>query len=170
MRTKIIIFSLFFLALLTSCGMYKKTGREVPQNAQERARQNVEEGKGISIKGLLNKDGNTNYQFSSSNPMWRATLETLDFLPLSNVDYSGGVVITDWYSDNLNNSDSIKISIQFLSNEVRSDSLKINVYKKKCNSTNACQVKLTESKIKNELLEVILVKAKTLEKNAKTKK
>ena len=170
MRTKNIIFSLFLLAMLTSCGMYKKTGIETPQNAQERARQNVEQGKGISIKGLLNKDGNTNYQFSSSNPMWRATLETLDFLPLSNVDYSGGVVITDWYSDNLNNSDSIKISIQFLSNEVRSDSLKINVYKKKCNSKNACQVKLTESKIKNELLEVILVKAKTLEKNAKTKK
>ena len=99
--------------------------------------------------------------------MWRATLETLDFLPLSNVDYSGGVVITDWYSDNLNNNDSIKISVQFLSNQIRADSLKINIYKKACNAQNNCRVKLTESKIKNELLEVILVKAKTLEKNTK---
>ncbi len=172
MGLKIIIFSLLLLTTLSSCGAlgYKKSSNEIPQNAQERARKNVKEGRGVSIGGMLNRGGNTNYEFSTSNPMWRATLETLDFLPLANVDYSGGVVITDWYSDNLNNNDSIKISVQFLSNEVRSDSLKINVYQKKCTESNACQVKLTESKIKNELLEVILVKAKSLEKTAKTKK
>ena len=164
MGLKIIIFSLLLLTTLSSCGAlgYKKSSNEIPQNAQERARKNVKEGRGVSIGGMLNRGGNTNYEFSTSNPMWRATLE--------NVDYSGGVVITDWYSDNLNNNDSIKISVQFLSNEVRSDSLKINVYQKKCTASNACQVKLTESKIKNELLEVILVKAKSLEKTAKTKK
>ena len=49
--------------------------------------------------------------------MWRASLETLDFLPLTTVDYSGGIIITDWYFDNTGKSEeSIKISIRFLSN------------------------------------------------------
>tara|TARA_B100000780_G_C21104253_1_gene445797 strand:+ start:360 stop:866 length:507 start_codon:yes stop_codon:yes gene_type:complete len=167
MSKKIIFLCLFLSIFVTSCGGFKKTSPDVPQNAQERARKNVEEGRGASIGGLLKGRKGTNYEFSTSNPLWRATLETLDFLPLSNVDYSGGVVITDWYSDNLNNNDSIKISVQFLSNQIRADSLKINIYKKACNAQNNCRVKLTESKIKNELLEVILVKAKTLEKNTK---
>jgi len=170
MTRKIILYSVFLSLLLGACGIYKKKDPNVPQNAQERARKNVEEGRGVSIKGLMGGKKGTNYEFSTSNPMWRATLESLDFLPLSNVDYSGGVIISDWYSDNLNNSDSIKISIQFLSNEIRSDSLKINIYKKKCSSLNSCQVNLTESKIKNELLKVIIVKAKELEKNATNKK
>ena len=65
--------------------------------------------------------------------MWRASLETLDFLPLTTVDYSGGMIITDWYSENNNNNESIKITVRFLSNEIRSDSLKLIVHKKNCN-------------------------------------
>ena len=168
---KIILYSFFISFFLTSCGIYKKTDRDTPQSASDRAQKNIKEGRGVSIGSVLGggKRG-TNYEFSTSNPMWRATLEALDFLPLSNVDYSGGIVITDWYSDNLSSNDSIKISVQFLSNEIRSDSLKINVYIKKCSSTNNCKVNLTESKIKNELLEVILTNATSLKKKTKTKK
>ena len=61
--------------------------------------------------------------------MWRASLEILDFLPLTTVDYSGGMIITDWYSENSSN-ESIKITVRFLANEVRADSLKIIVHKK----------------------------------------
>ena len=64
---------------------------------------------------MMNRKGKTNYEFSTSNPMWRASLETLDFLPLTTVDYSGGMIITDWYSDNNSQSESIKISVRFLS-------------------------------------------------------
>lgn len=157
--------------LLSSCGIYKKVDtREVPVNAQERARKNVEEGKGISVKGLLRGNKGSTYEFSTSNPMWRASLETLDFIPLSNVDYSGGVIITDWYTDKLSSKEAIKISVQFLSNEVRTDSIKINIYKKECNANNICRVQLTESKIKDELLRSILSKAARLEKTDKIKK
>ena len=95
---------------------------------------NVEEGRGASIKRNIGNRGKTNYEFSTSNPMWRASLEILDFLPLTTVDYSGGMIITDWYSDNSKFNESIKITIRFLSNEVRSDSLKIIVHKKNCSS------------------------------------
>ena len=90
--------------------------RKVPVNAQERAKKNIEEGRGYSIGNILNRDKNTNYEFSTSNPMWRASLEILDFLPLTTVDYSGGMIISDWYTNNTSsNEESIKISVRFLS-------------------------------------------------------
>ena len=82
----------------------------------------------------------TNYEFSTSNPMWRASLETLDFLPLTTVDYSGGIIITDWYYDNNSSRDSIKISLRFLSNDIRSESLKVIVHKKTCANNNNCKI------------------------------
>ena len=126
----------FFIILLSmsvySCGplKYKPVdARKVSPNADERVRKNLEEGRGFTLLGG-NKDKGTSYQFASSNPMWRATLEILDFLPLSNVDYSGGIITTDWYNEGTSTDESIKITIRFLTNEVRSDGLKIIVHKK----------------------------------------
>lgn len=159
----IIIFACFF----SSCGIYKKTDSNVPQNALERAKKNVEEGRGVSAKGLFSRNG-TNFEFSSSNPLWRASLETLDFMPLTNVDYSGGVISTDWYSDT-NSKDSIKITIRFLSNEVSSNSLKIIVHQKVCADNLRCSVKTLKSKLEDQLRKEILGKAAMLQKNQKSK-
>ena len=91
---------------------------------QKRARQNVEEGRGFHLKNLGNRK--TTYQFSTSNPLWRATFDVIDFMPLVTVDYSGGMIITDWYTDSNTSNDSLKFTIRFLSNEIRADSLKNN--------------------------------------------
>ena len=56
--------------------------------------------------------------------MWRASLETLDFIPLSTVDYSSEMIITDWYNDNNSIDESLKISVRFMSNEIRQIVLK----------------------------------------------
>ena len=166
---KITIILTAFLLLLTSCGIYKKSdARDIPSKGSERARKNVNEGRGISLKGLT--DRKTSYQFSSSNPMWRATLEILDFLPLSTVDYSGGVIISDWYGDQSSENDSIKISIRFLSNEIQSNSLTVSVHKKSCTTPTKCSVKKIKSKIEEELKISILKKAALLEKESKEKK
>lgn len=165
------IISIFSIIIFISgCGSKFGDARKTPTNALERARKNVEEGRGAGLGDLLGRGGNTSYEFSSSNPMWRASLETLDFLPLNTVDYSGGMIISDWYSDNSSN-DSLKITIRFLSNEVRSDSLKIIVHQKNCTANQNCRVKLMESStIINELRSTIVRKAAVLEKEAKTKK
>ena len=146
--------------------------RERPVNAQERARQNVEQGKGVSINKMLKRRENTNFQFSSSNPLWRASLETLDFLPMTTVDYAGGMIISDWYSDNTASSnESIKITIRFLSNEVRSNSLKIIVHKKICKNISSCNTSILEnSAISQELITTIVRKAALMEKADKEKK
>ena len=173
--TKFLI-SLSLVLFLTNCGkdFFKKVDtRKVPVNAQERARKNVEEGKGVSINKILNRrGGNTNFQFSSSNPLWRASLETLDFLPMTTVDYAGGMIISDWYSDNTASSnESIKITIRFLSNEVRSNSLKIIVHKKICKTISSCNTSILEnSAISQELITTIVRKAALMEKADKEKK
>ena len=160
------------LIMLTSCEALKPKKvdtREVSIKGSERARKNVDEGGGVSLKGMMRGRG-TNFEFSSSNPMWRASLEILDFLPLSTVDYSGGMIVSDWYTGDSSN-ESIKISIRFLSNEIRSDSLKIIVHKKKCASNLTCQTKLlNNSKISQELRSTILAKAAQLEIESKNKK
>ena len=171
MLKRIIIFALITL-LFSSCTAFKPKKvdtREVPTNAQERARKNVEEGQGISLKDIVGGRG-TNFEFSTSNPMWRASLEILDFLPLATVDYSGGMIITDWYSEN-NTNDAIKITVRFLANEVRTESLKVRVHKKTCTSDQNCKIVLLKrNKISDELLASIIRKAAELEKQSSKKK
>ena len=172
MFKKIIFFSVL-LAILNSCEAIKPKKvdtRETPVNAQERARKNIEEGKGASLKDLIGRGGSTSYEFSTSNSMWRASLEILDFLPLTTVDYSGGMIITDWYSEN-NDNDSLKITVRFLGNDVRTESLKILVHRKTCQTNNSCKVSLLKgSKINNELMSSILSLAAKLEIEKKKKK
>ncbi len=128
---KLIFITLLF-AQLTSCGLYKPTdARKVSPNADERVKQNQKEGKGLRL-GNLGRSKGGDFQFASSNEMWRATLDILDFVPLNNADYGGGIIITDWYSDNTSNNESIKISLRFLGNDIRSESLKVIVHKKTC--------------------------------------
>ena len=154
-----------FLILLNSCGIGKiwdpADARKVSPNVNERVQKNLEEGKGMSINKLLKGDGSkgTTYQFASSNPMWRATLDILDFLPLANVDYSGGIITTDWYNEGTSSDESIKITVRFLTNEIRSDGLKIVVHKKRCNVQQNCAVKKISSSLEHELRVAILKKA-----------
>ena len=168
-----IIILLFALLFLNSCkGLSDVDARKTPTNALERARKNVEEGKAAGVGTLFGRGGNTNFEFSTSNPMWRASLEILDFIPMTTVDYAGGMIISDWYSDNSSNAnESIKITIRFLSNEVRSDSLKVVVHKKICEKSLDCKVDLlSNSLISQELRSSIIRKAALLEKEGKEKK
>ncbi len=164
---KIIAFFLIFL-LTASCGGFQKVDtRKVPISGPERAKKNVAEGRGVSLGKALGRSGNTNYEFSTSNPMWRATLDILDFLPLSTVDYSGGVIISDWYTDNANKNQALKITVRFLSNKVQTNSIKVTVHKKKCSVNQTCNVEIFKSRIQEELIASILKEAAILEKQQK---
>ena len=165
-RKKIILafVTIITFSLINGCGIWDPAdARKVSPNADERVRKNLEEGKGITLMGGI-KGGKTSYQFASSNPMWRASLEILDFLPLSNVDYSGGIITTDWYNEGTAADESIKITIRFLTNEIRSDGLKIIVHKKKCSVQQTCSVRKISSALEHELQVAILKKATIFEK------
>tara|TARA_B100001996_G_C18660527_1_gene592874 strand:+ start:710 stop:1285 length:576 start_codon:yes stop_codon:yes gene_type:complete len=156
---------ILFFIFLNSCGIYKPVdARKVSPNADERVKKNLEEGKGFSLGGAFGGSKSTNYQFASSNPLWRAALEILDFLPLANVDYSGGIITTDWYNEGTSSDESLKITVRFLTNEIRADGLKVIIHKKKCSLKQVCSVKKITSTLEAELQVAILKKASIFEK------
>ena len=159
-----LILSIFLILFITSCGLYKKSdSRKVSPNPQERVKENMEKGEGFRIKNL-GKGKNGNFQFASSNEMWRATLDVLDFAPLGNVDYSGGLIITDWFNDAAEPRNSLKITVRFLSNEIRADGLEVSLHKKTCNQNLECSVKKYLSKTSNEIKLAILKRATKISK------
>ena len=155
--------TLFFLILLAgftnSCGLYKYSdARKNPTNANERIQKNMESGKGFRLGNLGNKGGGE-FMFASSNPLWRASIDKLSFAPLSNVDYAGGIIVTDWFSDG-SSDEQLKITIRFLSNELRSDALNVIIHKKVCDqSLSNCNVSKIENSLNQEIRLAILKKA-----------
>tara|TARA_A100000164_G_scaffold168738_1_gene149808 strand:- start:1034 stop:1609 length:576 start_codon:yes stop_codon:yes gene_type:complete len=164
-----LLIPLIFIAL-SSCG----TGGDARKNPPEpelRVKRNLEEGRGFTIDNVLKnrKKRGGDFEFASSNELWRASLDTIDFMPLSSVNYSGGIIITDWYSDDSNIDESVKISIRFLTNEVRADALNIKVFYKKCNQVMNCKISQKKGTLVTELKRKILNKAATYKKEKKDK-
>ena len=154
--------------LLNSCGM-GADATKYPPDPKLRVQKNIEEGRGFRLSNTLGKKGGGNFEFASSNELWRASLDTIDFMPLSSVNYSGGIIITDWYSGNLNSNENIKISIRFLSNEIRSDAVDIKIFKKICDEKNKCVINESVGELNKELQRKILQKAKIYETQKKDK-
>lgn len=156
-----ILLVLFLATSITSCGLYKKTdSRTNPVNDAEKRKKNLEEGRGFRLSTAMKNKGGT-FDFASSNAMWRASLDVLNFIPLVNADYGGGIIITDWFSEN-NSKDSIKITVMFLSNEIRADGLQIIIHEKKC-INEICKTSLLENNTNNEIKLAILKKAAFLQ-------
>ena len=174
---KIVIFLISTSILLSACGgkipgIPGADARKFPADPKERVKKNLEEGRGFTLNeafGNATKGGV--FDFASSNELWRASLDVIDFMPLSSVNYSGGIIITDWYLDENNPNESIKISIRFLTNEIRSDALDVKVFTRKCldNSLN-CKIIETNKILVTEIKKEILKKAAIYEKEAKIKK
>ena len=167
------VFFLFLTVLISSCGNVGSIfdpKEPIDPDARKRARENAKEGRGIVFGSGGNK--RTTYQFATSNPLWRASLDTLDFMVLATVDYAGGLIISDWYSDN-NPDEAIKITLRFLDNEVRVDSLKVTIHKKICKNNN-CKTQKIDSDLSFDIKDKILKKAaylvKTDKKEMKSKK
>ena len=143
--------------------------RQFPPDAESRVKKNIEEGRGFRFFDESNKGGSGNFDFASSNSLWRASLDTIDFMPLASANYSGGIIITDWYSSDTGSSEAIKITIRFLTNEIRSDALDIKVFYKKCASNQNCAIIEKSENIKKELSKKILTKAAVYEAETKVK-
>jgi len=159
---------LILLLLIINCSKTDPvTGEKIliEPNPQVKARQAVDQGGGIFgdvLKGGKSSNSNT-YDFSSSNILWRATLKTLDFMPLLNADYQGGVIIYDWYSDNDNYKEQIKVTVRFLNNQLRSDSINIVAHKKICEeNTIKCKTIKLDDKFNSEIKDTILTSARAL--------
>ena len=163
-----IVISIISLLILSSC---KNAGdaRKRPPNVKDRVQKNIEEGRGFTLMGSAKKNIGE-FDFASSNELWRATLDTLDFMPLALANYSGGVIVTDWYSHNDKSNESVKISVRFLSNQVRSDALLVKVFYKNCSVQQTCKISDRSGVLSDDLTNKILSKAALYEKENKSKK
>ena len=168
-KIKIIsILLLFGSALITLNSCTGADARKVSPDPAERVKKNLEEGKGFRLMDAVRKEQGGDFLFASANELWRASLDTIDFMPLASVNYSGGIIITDWYSDG-NSDEALKISIRFLTNEVRSDALDIKIFYKKCKDIINCKITEKTGTLVTELKKKILSKAAIYKKENKKK-
>ena len=169
---KLIIFLLVLIPLINSCGPFKPKkvdARNIPAKGSDRVKKNIEEGRGFKLFDSKNFGGGK-FDFASSNELWRASLDAIDFMPLVSANYSGGIIITDWYSEQNSNNESVKISIRFLTNEITAGALDIKVFKKICPIQNQCITTETGDELIRELKKNILRKAAIYEKENQLKR
>ena len=162
MKKTINIFLILVLALFSNACTKNKDSADgtiiKKKKRDHNLKKRADEYKGAIIggkDGVLFGGGQSTAQFAADNMLWRASLETLNFIPLSSANYSGGVIITDWYAKQ-NSKDAIKIQVVFKSDELSTNSIEIISHKKVCNN-NGCRTTAMDqnfnSKIKNKILE-----------------
>ena len=165
---KITIFLIISSFFLFSCsGLTENRGdaRKSPPNPELRVKRNIEEGRGFRLMDKIKTGEGTNYEFASSNELWRASLDILDFMPLASVNYSGGMIITDRYSEDPNSNQSIKISTRFLTNEIRSDAIEVKVFQKDCVDVSKCKITEGSQELRDKLKKEVLKTATNYKKN-----
>jgi hypothetical protein len=169
-----ILLTFILVVFLTSCKNGKLPGgdaRKFPDDPKLRVKKNLEEGRGFRLNDAVgNMSRGRVFDFASSNELWRASLDVIDFMPLLSANYSGGIIITDWYSDNTNSNESLKITIRFLTNEIRSDAIDVKVHNKVCsNDLLKCEIIQTDGVLVTEIKKKILKQAAIYEKQSKDK-
>jgi hypothetical protein len=166
---KISIFLILIPLTLNSCAN-RGDARKSPPDPDERIAKNMAEGRGFRLMEKMKTGRGGNFEFASSNELWRASLDVIDFMPLTSANYSGGIIITDWYSDSENDGESIKFVIRFLTNEIRSDAIDLKIFYKNCRSVNNCKVSEKVNELNSEITKEILKRAVRYKEEAKDKK
>tara|TARA_Y100001936_G_C15860857_1_gene552397 strand:+ start:73 stop:627 length:555 start_codon:yes stop_codon:yes gene_type:complete len=166
-----LVFWITISLILNSCGgkIPGADARKISPDPKDRVKKNLEEGKGFRLSESFGGNNSGTFEFATSNELWRASLDIIDFMPLASANYGGGILITDWYSEDTNLNESIKISIRFLTNEIRSDSLDIKIFYKKCETALNCVITEQAGNLRNELTKKILKKAAIYAKETKDK-
>ena len=169
-KTLIIASSLLFLLSCqkedSKSKVFKK--KNIEPNLNKRAENYVEDGGGILNK-MKGSQGTGNFEFATANVLWRASLKTLDFIPIQSANYSGGVLVTDWYSGSLDSNSSIKIEVRFKSTELSPSSIDVLSYKRTCKNMNCSTTKL-ESNFSRDIKVKILNNAREISIKEKSKK
>ena len=169
---KLLVLFAIFIAIFSCAKKDTVDDQTFEPDPAKRARAVADKGGGIFGNINNQKTSGNAVDFASTNVLWRATLKSLDFLPLVNADYSGGIVIYDWYGNTENSNDQIKISIRFLNNELRSDSLEVIIHKKNCTNFEKCITKKIDDNLNREIKDKILNTARIIkiEESKKDKK
>jgi len=174
LMTNMRFLSIFLILALFSCSsatVDPVTGERKTYELDEkkRIRENVDKGGGF-FGNIGGGSKDTTFSFATSNVLWRATLKSLDFMPLASIDYSGGILVTDWYSESANPQEKIKITVRFLSNELRSDSVVVISHKMTCNSQGLCNTIVLNENFNLSVKDTIITTARLIKIEDEKKK
>jgi Domain of unknown function (DUF3576) len=119
------------IAALLLAGCSSDKAAEEPEPRQVEA--NAGSANGGLLDGLLSSGltsgGQRSETITVNSYLWRASLDTISFLPLSTADPFGGVIITDWYSPPETPSERFKVNVYILDRELRADGLRVAVFR-----------------------------------------
>lgn len=136
---------------LAACGTF---GRD-----EDRVMQTEEEGGGLFGLGIFSRDDNAQpggpAQIGVNGYLWRASLDTLAFMPLASADPYGGVIITDWYAAPEAPEERFKATVYILDTRLRADGLNVQVFKQVASNgvwADATPSPQTETDLENAIL------------------
>ena len=177
--SKSFILFVFLSVFLVSCAKDKGKDNDITAkdkewipSMDERIKKEAKEGRGLFGKsGVIGGGGGGgSITFANTNLMWKASLKALEEIPLAQVDYAGGMIITDWYGGkNASDKEEIKITIRFLSDEISSSSFKIITHKRICIKSN-CSIEMGKSSFNQLIKEKIVASARSLSVEEENKK
>jgi hypothetical protein len=165
---RITLFVCAALALLTSCDTPKADeNTNYPQTEEDRRRERAGKlsgDEGIVLAGAPSdkKDEAGKNPLGVNSFLWRATLDTLAFLPLASADPFGGVILTDWYEDPAAPGERFKVNALILDRQLRADSLKISVFRQKKDKKGQWVDAPTDGTLAHKLEDTVLTRAREL--------
>jgi len=164
MRAYLSLLLMLIPLALTACnGKLERPVEKVGQREERRERNGAmgpEEGGGFALVGgaAKNAEGGA---LGVNSFLWRATLDTLSFMPLVSADPFGGVIITDWYEDPKTPGDRFKVNALILDKQLRPDGVKITVFKQKLEKA-LWRDKKVDNTLQKSLEDTILTRAREL--------
>ena len=164
-----IILYIMLLGLLSACDSLGIEGGDTSQYPQRKKLDRAEDRGSLTGDGLLVIGGDSQEDESGNSPigvnayLWRATLDTLAFMPLTSADPFGGVIITDWYEDPKARGERFKVTALILGRSLRVDGLKVSLFKQHYDTVQGGWRDVeVEEKLERKLEDTILTRARQL--------
>lgn len=142
----------------------KKTGSEVGRKFESEKRETI-----FGDGGILGTGGK---EQSSANAggggigvnsyLWRATLDTISFLPVTSADPFGGVIITDWYAPQETPNERFKLNVYVLGRALRADGVKVSVFRQVFDASGNWRDSQVEADAARKIEDSILTRARQL--------
>jgi len=136
MKNKLIL--LAFLSVAACSGIEKEAKYPTGQNRDGTLNQDIYSKpggifgeSGLSILDTTNNDSASTDVITVNSYLWRSSLDTVSFMPLTNVDPFGGVILTDWYSDPSTQNERYKLNVFVIGSQLRSDAIRVSAFQQK---------------------------------------
>jgi hypothetical protein len=153
------------LSLIAACSSVETDSKNYPMSNEDARR--AERGKifgdeGLTLFGGSKDDDKKGGGLGVNSFLWRASLDTLSFMPITQADPFGGVILTDWFEDPAAKGERFKVNVTILDDRLRSDGIRVAVFKQTLDETNTWRDSAVTKQTGIDLENAILTRARQL--------